>query len=217
MSTSADLVTIGLDIGGTKVLGVVLDGAGAIVREARRPSPVNELAALVAVCAEIVDELDEPGAAGRRRRRRPRRPRGPPHLRAEHPGRARGAAARRACCWRLDRPVVVDNDANVAALCEVTYGAAVGARHALMVTLGTGIGGGIIFDGKVYRGRQRVRRRDRPRHGRARRSEVRVRRARATGRRSRAATRSAAWPASSCVAGRGARRSSRRPAATSTR
>ena len=48
--------------------------------------------------------------------------------------------------------MAVDNDANVAALGEVTYGAAVGARHALMVTLGTGIGGGIIFDGKVYRG-----------------------------------------------------------------
>jgi glucokinase len=50
------------------------------------------------------------------------------------------------------RAVVVDNDANVAALGEVTYGAAQGARDALMVTLGTGIGGGIILDGKVLRG-----------------------------------------------------------------
>ncbi len=75
----------------------------------------------------------------------------------------------------LDHRVVVDNDANTAALCEVTYGAAAGARHAVMVTLGTGIGGGFIFDGKVYRGAQRFRGGDRPRHRGARRPGVRVR------------------------------------------
>jgi glucokinase len=50
------------------------------------------------------------------------------------------------------RPVLVDNDANVAALGEVTYGAAKGAQDALMVTLGTGIGGGIIMKDDVMRG-----------------------------------------------------------------
>ena len=50
------------------------------------------------------------------------------------------------------RAVVVDNDANLAALAELQHGAAVGARTALMVTLGTGIGGGIVIDGRVYRG-----------------------------------------------------------------
>jgi glucokinase len=53
---------------------------------------------------------------------------------------------------KTGRPVVVDNDANVAALGEVTYGAAKGARDALMVTLGTGIGGGIVLAGEVLRG-----------------------------------------------------------------
>ena len=62
------------------------------------------------------------------------------------------APIRDAVAAATGRRVVVDNDANVAALAEATYGAAVGARHALMVTLGTGIGGGIIADGEVYRG-----------------------------------------------------------------
>lgn len=49
-------------------------------------------------------------------------------------------------------PVAVDNDANLAALAEVRNGAARGFRHVLMLTLGTGIGGGIVIDGEVYRG-----------------------------------------------------------------
>jgi glucokinase len=53
---------------------------------------------------------------------------------------------------KTGRPVVVDNDANMAALGEVTYGAAKGAKDALMVTLGTGIGGGIVLNGAVLRG-----------------------------------------------------------------
>ena len=48
--------------------------------------------------------------------------------------------------------VVVDNDAGVATLGEVTYGAAIGRRDVLLVTLGTGIGGGFLFDGRMYRG-----------------------------------------------------------------
>jgi len=48
--------------------------------------------------------------------------------------------------------VVVDNDASVAAIGEVTYGAARGVKHALLVTLGTGIGGGMLLDGRMYRG-----------------------------------------------------------------
>jgi glucokinase len=53
---------------------------------------------------------------------------------------------------RLGLRVYVDNDANVALLAEHRRGAARGARHALMLTLGTGIGGGLLFDGRLYRG-----------------------------------------------------------------
>ena len=53
---------------------------------------------------------------------------------------------------RLGLPVFVDNDANMAMLAEHRHGAARGADHALMVALGTGIGGGLLLDGRIYRG-----------------------------------------------------------------
>ena len=52
----------------------------------------------------------------------------------------------------LGLPVFIDNDANLATLAEARAGAARGAREALMITVGTGIGGGVIIGGKVYRG-----------------------------------------------------------------
>jgi glucokinase len=53
---------------------------------------------------------------------------------------------------RLGLPVYVDNDSNLALLAEHRRGAARGTRHALMIALGTGIGGGIVMDGRLYRG-----------------------------------------------------------------
>jgi glucokinase len=53
---------------------------------------------------------------------------------------------------RLGLPVFIDNDANVAALAEHRYGAARGARSAVLLTIGTGIGGGLIIEGNVFRG-----------------------------------------------------------------
>jgi glucokinase len=53
---------------------------------------------------------------------------------------------------RIGLPVFVDNDANVAVLAEHRFGAARGARNVVMLTIGTGIGGGLVIDGEVYRG-----------------------------------------------------------------
>jgi len=53
---------------------------------------------------------------------------------------------------RTGLPVFLDNDANVAALAEQLFGAAKGSRNAVMLTIGTGIGGGLIIDGEIYRG-----------------------------------------------------------------
>jgi glucokinase len=53
---------------------------------------------------------------------------------------------------RLGKRVVIDNDANVACLAEWRIGAARGANHVVMLTLGTGVGGGLILDGRPYRG-----------------------------------------------------------------
>ena len=143
--------TIGLDIGGTKVLGVVLSDDGAVLREARLASPHTGLDALVATGAAIVSQLDAVGApigvgaAGL----------------VDHEGvvryapnlpNVREAPLRDALAQATGHAVVVDNDAGVATLGEVTYGAAVGLRHLLLVTLGTGIGGGLLLDGRMYRG-----------------------------------------------------------------
>lgn len=52
----------------------------------------------------------------------------------------------------IDKPIVVDNDATVAGLAEAVAGASVGAKNSVMITLGTGVGSGIVIDGKVYSG-----------------------------------------------------------------
>ena len=145
------VATIGLDIGGTKVLGVLLADDGAVLREERLASPHTGLDALVATGAAIVSRLDAPdapigvGAAGLvdkdgTLRYAPNLP------------NVRGAPLRDALAHATGHAVVVDNDAAVATLGEVTYGAAVGRRDVLLVTLGTGIGGGFLFDGGMYRG-----------------------------------------------------------------
>jgi glucokinase len=150
-SPAAATPTVGLDIGGTKVLGVLLDPAGTVLREERRQSPHTGVDALVGTAIAIVEELALPesavgvGAAGL----------------VNHDGRVlyspnlptiREAPLQDALAAATHHPLVVDNDANVATRGEIAYGAARGLRHALVVTLGTGIGGGMLLDGELYRG-----------------------------------------------------------------
>jgi glucokinase len=142
--------TIGLDVGGTKVLAVLVAPDGSILGEHERAS-VDDLEPLLQTCRSMVEEFDAPGA-----------PVGlgiagladldgwlryAPNI----PG-LRNAPLRDELRRVTGRPVAVDNDANVAALGEVAHGAARGVDHALVVTLGTGIGGGIVIGGRVYRG-----------------------------------------------------------------
>lgn len=143
--------TIGLDIGGTKVLGALLADDGTIVREERQASPHTGADALVATGASIVAALrtgNEPvgvGVAGLVDtdgcvKYSPNLP------------NVRDTPLRDLLARATGHPVVVDNDANAATVGEVTYGAARGTQHALLVTLGTGIGGGMLLGGRVYRG-----------------------------------------------------------------
>ena len=151
MSNRATAPTVGLDIGGTKVLGVLLDADGRVVGEERRLSPHAGVDALVATATAIVEVLaPEPtpvgvGAAGM----------------VSHDGHVLyspnlptvvDAPLREALQDATKHPIIVDNDANVAARGEIAYGAAVGVGHALFVTLGTGIGGAMLLGGQLYRG-----------------------------------------------------------------
>jgi glucokinase len=147
------MLTAGIDIGGTKLLAVAATGKGEVVAQRRQPTPAGADAILSAITAVVADlTAAEPGIAAVGV--------GLPglvdldgtvHYAPNLPGFV-GVAARERLAAVLPVPVVVDNDANVAALGEVLHGAGRGRREVLVVTLGTGIGGGLIINGAVNRG-----------------------------------------------------------------
>jgi glucokinase len=137
----------GVDIGGTKCLGILLRD-GEVVASARRPTPSAE--DLPAVIADLLDELgpwDTLGVGAPGLVTLDGVVRASPNLTHadEFPLRALLEA-------RLARPVVVANDATVAALAEWRHGAGRGTRDMWMVTLGTGIGGGLVQGGRLQFG-----------------------------------------------------------------
>ena len=145
------MTLIGVDLGGTKCLGVALDG-GEVVAEVRVPTPKGD-AAIVTELAAVVDQLREAGtpeavgvgAPGLVDRRGVLR--FAPNLSVESELDLRTGLAE-----RLDVPIRIDNDATCAAWGERTHGAARGLDDVVLVTLGTGIGGGIVSGGRVERG-----------------------------------------------------------------
>ena len=145
--------SVGIDLGGTNLRTAVVDDAGAILVEDRRPAPMGweplraEMVAAVGAVRATHPDVTAVGvgAAGMVGRDGVVRYSPNVHAFSDTPVRADLEAA-------LGLPVIVDNDANVAAYAEVRVGAARGCDHALVITLGTGIGGGHVLDGKVQRG-----------------------------------------------------------------
>ncbi|HEX5267067.1 MAG TPA: ROK family protein [Acidimicrobiales bacterium] len=149
--------SIGIDVGGTKVLGVVVEPDGTVAAEARVATPVGS-GALVEALGGVVEDLD--AACGPSRVALPvgvGAPglvdvRGTVRFAPNLPG-VRGLDLPGGLGARLGgRPVVADNDATCAGWAEVRHGVARGAGHVLMVTLGTGIGGALVCDGRLMRG-----------------------------------------------------------------
>ena len=146
----------GIDVGGTKVLGVALaaDDPSTVIAEAREPTPDTESGLLDAM-AHVVRQLGTTsgqaitavgvGIAGLVDRKGVLRV--SPNLPGQHNVDV-GVELDR----RLDLPVRIDNDATCAAWGEYVAGAARGADDAVLVTLGTGIGAGLIADGELVRG-----------------------------------------------------------------
>jgi glucokinase len=146
---------IGVDIGGTKVLAAAVSSTGRVLRTARRTTPGRRVESSLVEDAltEAVQEvagIRRPAAIGIAAAgfvdAQGERVRFAPHL----PWRDEGVRARLAERWSA--PVVLDNDANCAARAELAYGAVTGAQDALVITLGTGIGGAVVLDGAVHRG-----------------------------------------------------------------
>jgi len=145
-------LAIGLDVGGTKIAAGVVDGQGHIERRVERPTPTNSQDELLAALDEIVEELlvEEVAAIGF----------GMPSTIDQRAGRVVSSVHvpvgdfdfRARMAERFSLPVALDNDANAAAIAEWKVGAGRGSTHMIMLTLGTGVGGGLILDGKPYRG-----------------------------------------------------------------
>jgi glucokinase len=146
---------IGVDMGGSKLLAGAVDAELSVHHRAQRPLLGLEQASLLDVAVDAVEEVreladGEVSAVGF----------GIPCLIDQRTGRAVIAVNLpladimfgEVMAERLGLPVFVDNDANLATLAEHRRGAAAGCSDAVMLTIGTGIGGGLIIGGELYRG-----------------------------------------------------------------
>jgi len=146
-------LAIGVDIGGTKVAAGVVDEQGRVIDRERRDTPGQDVSATEATIVDVVDALCARhevtaagiGAAG--------------WIANDHatvlfsPHLAwRNEPLRESLRSRVRVPLIVENDANAAAWAEYRFGAAQEQKVVVCVTLGTGIGGGLVVDGSVYRG-----------------------------------------------------------------
>jgi glucokinase len=146
---------VGVDMGGSKLLAGAVDASLAVRHRARREIQGLAQDALLEAVVAAVEEVCATAettveAAGF----------GIPCTIDQRRGRAVQAVNlaladvpfRDLMAERLGLPAFVDNDANVAALAEHRFGAARGTRHSVTLTIGTGIGGGLVLDDRVYRG-----------------------------------------------------------------
>ena len=143
----------GIDVGGTKIAGGVVDEDGQVVETLRVESPAADVGAIKDAIADLVGQLSARheitavgiGAAGYVDRDRARVLFAPNlawrdvNLKAELEE-------------RVDVPVVVENDANAAAWGEFRFGAGSDVDDLMLVTVGTGVGGGLVLEGELYRG-----------------------------------------------------------------
>ena len=146
-------LTVGIDVGGTKIAGGVVDDSGKVLATARHVSPATDTDDIERTIDDLVTEL-----------------RGSHDIEGVGIGAAGFVDVKRATvlfapnlAWRdehlkhdlearLGLPVVIENDANAAAWGEFTFGAGADVDDFMLVTVGTGVGGGIVLDGELHRG-----------------------------------------------------------------
>ena len=146
---------VGVDLGGTKALAGAIDADLQVHHRARREVHGLDQSSVVSAVVDAVNEVREASpleveGVGF----------GVPCLMDQRDGTAvlavnlplENIPLRDVMAERLGLPVFVDNDANVAALAEHRWGAAKGTNYSITLTVGTGIGGGMVLDGKLYRG-----------------------------------------------------------------
>ena len=147
-------LTIGIDVGGTKVLGGVVDEAGKVLTTARKDTPRQGGSALTQTIANVAKELLQQhsvasvgvSAAGFVSSDRKTM------LATPNIADWNGVDLDNQLTKLIGLPVVIENDANAAAWGEAKFGAGKNQDHMMMLTVGTGIGGGIVVNGALYRG-----------------------------------------------------------------
>ena len=147
-------LTIGIDVGGTKILGGVVDEKGAIKATARRETPREGGRALTEEIANVAQELASQyevtavglSAAGFVSSDRKTM------LATPNIAGWNGVQLDRELTELISLPVIIENDANAAGWGEAQFGAGRGKENILMLTVGTGIGGGIILNNQLVRG-----------------------------------------------------------------
>jgi glucokinase len=145
-------VAVGVDVGGTKINAFRVTGGGEVLARETVPTPADDMAAILDAMVGAAQAVLAPdvaavgvGAAGLVEFAT--------GIVAFAPNLAfREARINDHLGAALGLPVVTDNDANVAALAESRFGAGRGYDHVLLVTVGTGIGGGIVSGGRLFRG-----------------------------------------------------------------
>jgi glucokinase len=149
--TMAASRVIAVDLGGTKLLAGIVDEDGVVVRRNVRSTETGSEERLVAELEAAIEEFVDGGAAIGV---------GIPSTIDQRRGLAVSSVnvplddldLREHLTSRFGLPAAIENDANAAALAEHRFGAGRGTQHMTMLTLGTGIGGGLILDGRLYRG-----------------------------------------------------------------
>jgi glucokinase len=143
---------IGVDLGGTKTRAAVFDGEGHVLERHEEATPIDSQEGLVRALAAVVEKVltRDVAALGF----------GVPSVVDARSGVALGStniplagvALGTLMGERFGLPVAVENDANVAALAEWKRGSGRGADDLLLLTLGTGVGGGVVLDRRLFRG-----------------------------------------------------------------
>jgi glucokinase len=150
---ASDPTVIGVDVGGTKVAAARIAGAQC-ESHLERPTELGSSEALVdqieSVVREVISSEGEPGAVGIGLPSQIDFATGTVVASVNIP--LEGVPLGRELSERLGMPVHVDNDANCAALAEAHFVEGGPARHLVMYTLGTGVGGGVIIDNSIFRG-----------------------------------------------------------------
>jgi glucokinase len=143
---------IGVDVGGTKILAGVVGRDGKVGHRREHQTPLDSQDALVEGIAVAIEELldDDVAAVGV----------GVPCRVDQRTGRTFGAVniplhdldLRDRLVARIGLPIGIENDGNAAAFAEWAFGAGRGTRDLVALTLGTGVGGGLVLDDRPYRG-----------------------------------------------------------------